>query len=382
MLHVATGFSEEPDGTDAAEEAISMARDKLGTAPAAALVYAGIDMDLPAIGAALRSRFPGIEVAGCTTDGELVEDEGFLEDSVVITLLASDTLRFRAGLGMGASATPEEATAQAVAAARAGESEEPALCIAMPEGIGTSIRDILEGLRAALGPDFPIVGGAAGDQLRFQKTRQIVNDTVTSDAVALMLVYGPVVVSTGAATGYTPMGSRHRVGRAVGPVIHTIGDRPAIELYKDYVQSQSIFFPLAVYEPDRGEGAFVLSSPQRFDEETGAIHFVNAIPEGREVQIATASRDEILDASRQAVAQALAAFPGGQPQAALIFSCAGRRAALGTRTGEEYKSLREVVGADIPTAGFYTYGEIGPVAPGARSLIHTNALVAVLIGTE
>ncbi|QIE43154.1 hypothetical protein G5B39_14025 (plasmid) [Rhodobacteraceae bacterium SC52] len=124
-----------------------------------------------------------------------------------------------------------------------------------------------------------------------------------------------------------------------------------------------------------------MSTPQRFDKDTGSIHLVNPIPADSEVQIATASRDEIIDAARLAGEQAVKAFPSGVPEAALIFSCAGRRAALGTRTNEEYTSLTQSIGKRIPTAGFYTYGEICPPEPDSTSLTHTNALVAVLLGT-
>jgi hypothetical protein len=378
MLNIAAGHSEDTETVAATLEALDMALDGLGTTPKAALVFAGVDTDLPAMVATIRARFPDIELSGCTTDGELSGAEGFLEDSIVITLLASDQIDFTVGMGMAAAGDPAQATAQAVAMARAKTDKAPALCIATPEGLGTNIQHILDGLRAALGADFPIVGGAAGDQLRFSRTSQICNDEIVSDGVVVMLLSGPLHFSCGVATGYTPLGKRHTVTRADGAVIHEIAGKPAIELYDEYVQSHSIFFPLAVHVPDRG--GMVLSTPQRFDSDTGAIHLVNPIPADSEVQIATASRDEIIAAARDAGAQAVAAFPGGAPQAALVFSCAGRRAALGTRTTEEYTCLTEMIGSEIPTAGFYTYGEICPSGPNGRSLAHTNALVAVLLG--
>lgn len=380
MLRIVTGHSEDPDTDIATLEALDNALERLdGIAPRGALVFAAIDTDLPVLAAILRDRLPGVPVSGCTTDGELSGPQGFLEDSIVITLIASDSVEVSVGFGRGAASDPARATADAVAMAKAGATQEPALCIATPEGIGTNIHHILDGLRAVLGTDFPVVGGAAGDQLRFTQTSQICNEAILNDAVVVMLLCGPLVVSCGVATGYTPLGSRHMVTRAEGAEILEIGGRPAIELYDDYVQSHSVHFPLAVHVPERG--GYVLSTPQRFDRETGAIHLVNPIPADSAVQIATASRDEILAAARAAGAQAMAGFPGGKPEAALVFSCAGRRAVLGTRTNEEYRCLTEIIGTEIPTTGFYTYGEISPGGPGGRSLTHTNALVAVLLGT-
>jgi hypothetical protein len=380
MFKIVTGHSEDPESDIATHEAIDNALERLdGTRPCGALVFAAIDIDLAVTLEILCDLLPGIPVSGCTTDGEVSGPVGFLEDSLVITLIASDTVEVSVGYGLDASSNPARATADAVAMARTGLGQEPALCIATPEGIGTNIYHILDGLRAVLGPNFPIVGGAAGDQLRFTKTAQVCGDKVLTDAVVVMLLGGPLVVSSGVATGYAPLGSRHVVTRADGAEIHEIGGRPAVELYDDYVQSHSVHFPLAVHVPERG--GYVLSTPQRFDRKTGSIHLVNPIPSDSEVQIATATRDEIIAAAREAGRQAMAGFPAGKPQAALVFSCAGRRAVLGTRTNEEYLCLSEIIGPDIPTAGFYTYGEIGPGAPNGPSLTHTNALVAVLLGT-
>jgi hypothetical protein len=169
------------------------------------------------------------------------------------------------------------------------------------------------------------------------------------------------------------------VTKAQGAVVHQIDNRPAAHLYGDYLQQPAIFYPLAVHDETRQ--TLVLSSPLNFDAQTGALHMVNPVAENSTVQLATASREEIVDAARNAVGQAFAGFDGETVDVALLFSCAGRRATLGTRTVEEYASVQHVIGEGVPTAGFYCYGEIGPEAKGGPSLTHTNAFVAVLLGT-
>lgn len=382
MLKIGTGWSEDSDTAEATRDALKLAQDQLGGQPAkAAMVFAAIDMDLEVLTRELAEALPGVPVAGCTTDGEVAGPEGFLEDSVVITLFASDTVDFTVGMGAGAIGTPAEATADAVNMARAASDKEPALCIALPEGLGTNIHHLLNGLRDQLGEDFPIVGGAAGDQLRFQGTRQFMNQTIVNDAMVVLMMHGPVIYSCGVATGYEPLGNRHTITKVEGATVYEIDDRPAADLYADYLQQPSIFYPLAVYEEKRQ--SFVLSSPLNFDEETGAIQLVNPVENAAQVQLATATRDEIVDAARTAVQSAYAGFPSNRtPDAALFFSCAGRRATLGTRTAEEYESIADIVGEAIPTSGFYTYGEIGPDQPQGRSVTHTNAFLAVLLGTQ
>ncbi|MGJ8623353.1 MAG: FIST signal transduction protein [Yoonia sp.] len=378
MMKVGTGWSDEPDSAVAATEALDMAVARLdGQAPQAALVYAAVDQDLQQVTGTLRARFPDLLIAGCTTDGEIAGGEGFLEDSLVIMAFASDTLDFAVGIGQGAIGDPAQATADAVAMARAGSSKDPSLCIAMLEGLGTNIHDLAGGLQKAIGAGVPVVGGAAGDQLRFEGTQQLCNDVVTSDAVVVLTIHGPLSISSGVATGYTPLGQPHTLTKADGAVVHQIDNRPAADLYADYLQQPSIFYPLAVRDESRK--SLVLSSPLNFDAETGALHLVNPVAEGSIVQLATASRQEIVDAASNAVGQAAAGFDGKPVDAALLFSCAGRRATLGTRTVEEYDSVRAIVGEDVPTIGFYCYGELGPEVAGGPSLTHTNAFVAVFL---
>jgi len=382
MLKIGTGWSEESNTEDATRDALELAQSQLDGHPAkAAMVFAAIDMDLGVLTKTLADALPGIPIAGCTTDGEVAGPEGFLEDSLVITLFASDSVDFTVGMGHGAIATPAKATADAVLMARQSNERDPALCIALPEGLGTNIHHLLDGLRAQLGDEFPIVGGAAGDQLRFQGTKQFIGEEIVSDAMVVMLMHGPVIYSCGVATGYAPLGNRHMITKVDGATVYEIDDRPAADLYADYLQQPSIFYPLAAYEESRQ--SFVLSSPLNFDEESGAIQLVNPVEHAAQVQIATATRDEIVDAARTAVQDAYAGFPSNRtPDAALFFSCAGRRATLGTRTAEEYESFKDIIGQDIPTSGFYTYGEIGPDQPQGRSVTHTNAFLAVLLGTQ
>jgi len=379
MFKVGTGWSDDPDSRLSVEEALESAEKVLdGAAPKAAMVFAAVDMDLAEVAQVMRGRFPDLLIAGCSTDGEIASGEGFLEDSLVITLFASDSVRFSVGCGQGAIADPAGATRAAVTMAQEGQDEAPALCVTLLEGLGTNIHQLLDGLHTELGDQTVVVGGAAGDQLRFEGTRQLCNDQVMQDSVVTLMIYGDLNISCGVSTGYTPLGQPHQVTSAEGPVVHRIDDRPAADLYADYLQQPSIFYPLAV--KDESRQSLVLSSPLNFDTDSGALHLVNPVAEGSTVQLATASRQEIIDAARNAVGQAVAGFGKSRVDAALLFSCAGRRATLGTRTGEECDGIREIIGHDVPTAGFYCYGEIGPDTAGGPSLTHTNAFVAVFIG--
>jgi hypothetical protein len=118
------------------------------------------------------------------------------------------------------------------------------------------------------------------------------------------------------------------------------------------------------------------------DPDSGAITVSGDIQPGAEVQLTTAATDEIFDGTRSAMTQALAQFPGGKPEAALIFSCAIRKYLLGTRTGTEYDITQEMLGVGVPVCGFYSFGEIAPMAEGGEARYHNETMVALLLGTS
>jgi small ligand-binding sensory domain FIST len=47
---------------------------------------------------------------------------------------------------------------------------------------------------------------------------------------------------------------------------------------------------------------------------------------------------------------------------------------------KEYQTVKEYLG-DIPFCGFYSYGEIGPLSKGSKSLFHGTTFITLLIGS-
>ena len=100
------------------------------------------------------------------------------------------------------------------------------------------------------------------------------------------------------------------------------------------------------------------------------------------MQIAMASNDDILEGTERSVEDALSSFPDGQiPEGALISACATRNWLLGSRTSAEVDIIRTGLGANVPIAGFYAFGEIAPLQLGSAPKFHNETCVIVLIGT-
>ena len=387
MFRMAVGHSDDIDLDAALATVFEQCEAALaGAEPKAGLLMAAWDADHRSIVDTVRKRYPGIELAGSTTAGEMSSVQGFREDSIALTLFASDTVEITAGLGLGLRSDVQAATQAAVDQARGKATLEPSLCIAMPAiGLGQA-GEILDGLRAALGPDVPILGGGAAHEDPSQNpedgvSRQVVDDTLAEGAVAILLFSGPLEFSFGVQTGWRGVGQRATVTRSSPRGVLEIGGRPAVEFYDRYlgVGQPSIGNPLAVFETDAPD--FYLRTPTWFDRESGLVAFLGVIPEGATVQITVAATDEIVDGARASIAAALASFPGGRtPDGALLYSCVTRRFLLGTRAGREIEQVREELGHEVPVAGFYCVGEIAPMPLAAGSQFHNATMVAVLLG--
>jgi hypothetical protein len=68
--------------------------------------FAGIDHDFAAVLNLINEVWPGIELIGCTTDGELSSHQGFAEDSLVMVALAGEGFHVASGVARAVGGDP------------------------------------------------------------------------------------------------------------------------------------------------------------------------------------------------------------------------------------------------------------------------------------
>jgi hypothetical protein len=392
MFEAIVSYSDDVDTADAIDEILRASDEQLkGRVPMAGLLFCGTEYTHKEVLERIHHRFPGLQLIGCTTDGEMSSCGGFTEDAITLTLICSDNIRISAGYGAKAGAEPMAAAAAAVAMARKGLDGDPVLAIILPDGLTSSAFRILEGFAEVLGDGVPVVGGMSADRVAGAKDRystyQFIGDKVLTDAVPVLLFSGPLIHSLGVESGWTPIGEKMTVTRSQANVLYALDDKPAFELYVHYlgnVMKESMAgvgsYPLAIYEP--GLDHYYLRVAKKADPETGAITFLGEIPEGAQVQITQAVRDNVMDGVTRSVASAIDKYRGDQPGVAMMFSCTGRKIALGTKAREEIGRARAGLMSGLPMTGVYTFGEIGPVSAHTRSRYHNTTFVTLLLGEK
>lgn len=377
---VSIGHSEDLETLDAITDVIASCESQLDDAlPQAGLLIASVEHDFAILQEAILARWPGLELIGCTGDGEISSVMGAAEDSVALMLFCSDRVTIRTGVGYDVSRDPEAAVRQALATARQGMQGTPSLCVILPEGWAIDINAVLGTFQSELGPDTLVVGGMTSDAAHSGPTREAWKGEVLQDAVPCMLFYGPLKISTAVKSGMTPVGHEHTITKAEGPFVRTIDDRPPRELWQHYFGQHSLFYPLAVYP--ESDGQFYLSASPYSDPD-GSAYFWNPIPEGARVRFADVTQDELVAAAAEVCDSAVSGYPGVNPAAGLVFSCAGRKAMLGTRVGEEIDLLMARLDRAIPLIGFYSNGELCPLPGQKTTRDHGYTFVTVLIGED
>jgi hypothetical protein len=387
---MAVGHSDDIDFDAALAAVLDECEAGLGGAPAtAAFLLAAWESDHAAILRAIQARFPGIEVVGSSTSGEMTSVLGLVEDSIALAVFSTDTVDITGGLGHDLATDPVAAAYAAVEHARSKTDKPPALCIAFPTIGVVDATVMLAALRSALGPGVPILGGGASPQDPVANPAatsgsQMVGEEVAVGGIAVLLFSGPLAYSYGVETGWRGVGPRATVTSVVDGRIHEIDGRPAVEFFDRYLGTSAagppIANPLAVFATPTATD-FYLRTATDLDRATGDVSIFGPMPAGVTVQLTVAGFDEIVEGARTSISAALRSYPAGhRPDAALVYSCATRRFLLGTRAGREIELVRDLVGMDVPIAGFYCLGEIAPLPAADISQFHNATVVSVLLG--
>jgi hypothetical protein len=181
-----------------------------------------------------------------------------------------------------------------------------------------------------------------------------------------------------------------------GNVIKEIDHEPALDVYMDLLgEERSNRLPEICLEYPFGliDSQSIASRPPYFqircglsvDYERKSITVAGSVPQGSAMTLTSGSRGDLINGARMAAERAKDCLKGYKPELIVVFSCVGRKIVLGRRVEEEVDAVKDVLGADVPTIGFYTYGEIGPVDKLTEDLsavrFHNETMVVWVVGS-
>jgi small ligand-binding sensory domain FIST len=228
-------------------------------------------------------------------------------------------------------------------------------------------------------PGALLAGGMAGGGSARRGPRLFLDGkAVDSGAVGVRLagVTADLVVSQGC----RPIGSPYTVTRAVGHIMHELGGRPPFERLKEIVATLpesdrdllgngglQLGRVIDEYRAEQRHGDFLVRSVVGADPDTGAIVTGDEIEVGQTVQFHVRDAESAHEDLREALEREVTALAGRDPAAALLFTCNARGSRLFSTPNHDAGLVARLLG-EIPSAGFFCAGELGPV--GGKNFLH------------
>lgn len=387
----ASALSLETDGVGAVTDAVLDLRSKLGNRrPDVAFLFVSPhhrQLYQAIVATVLRRLAPG-HLLGCT--GEGVIGAGHEAEQVPALALAAAVLpgvelkairltdkalpgpdcgprRWEEALGLKASAGPQ--------------------FVLLADPFSIHVENLLAGLDFAY-PQAVKIGGVASGLRRPGQNALFMDNYCFSDGAVGLALTGDVHIETLVAHGCRPFGPVFSITKCERNTLYELDRRPALDvlraLYRRASARDQHLMPTSLHlgllmDPFKlgppGPGDFLIRTPVGLDRRRGALVIAALLHEGQTVQFhlrdPKAASEDLTAALRgfsttRFSAQKSDALPP-PPRGALLFSCLGRGKRLFGAADHDAHAFRAELG-DVPLAGLFCNGEIGPV--GGNTYLH------------
>lgn len=364
-VRAGTGFGSSLEAFDAGRSAAAEAVAQLaGEAPALVVVFTTPRFDLPELLAGIRSVTGEATLVGATGSGEILRDAymGF-GAGVGVMVLSAGPYRYGVASATGIKGRLGEVgqTIAREARDRAGPGRHGAVVL-LADALAGDLQQLFQGVYRITGSRVPIVGGAAGDELKFERTLVFHDGAVVEQGAVALWISGDEPFDVITRHGWEPIGVPLLVTRAEGIDIMELDGRPAATVYEEQLGlapgelSGEAFWGTAVHHPlglMQSDGTFIIRVA-RAKSPSGWLRIQGCVPQaGSALQVMATSRDKLLSVTDEVGAMARRR---AEPGALIAFSCAARAKLLGDRVGEEPIRLQRAAG-EAPSFGIYCCGE-------------------------
>jgi hypothetical protein len=334
----------------------------------------------------LRAMFPAAHILGCSTGGQInnndVNDEEIV--AAAISFEATRLVLCRQQIDDAANSREcGEAIGRALAA------DDLAGVFVLSDGLNVNGSELVAGISKVIGSHIPLTGGLAGDGADFKETLVSGDCAPRPRVVAGIGFYGPAIrVGHGSAGGWDQFGPRRQVTKSVGNVLFELDGQPALDLYERYLGPEeskdlpgsALLFPIQVYDLQAPDSA-VVRTVLAIDRDKRSMTFAGDVPQGWTAQLMRGNLDRLAAGAADAARQARSGLDvqDGDRRLSILVSCIGRRLLMGQRAVEEVEAAGAELGANTLRLGFYSYGEISPHAKSGVCELHNQTMTVTTL---
>ena len=224
-----------------------------------------------------------------------------------------------------------------------------------------------------------VMGGMASGGLAQRQTRLFLDGRALSGgAVGAYLPQAEVLALV--AQGCRPVGQPYTITGADGNLILELGGRPPLTRLRELAAAlparerellgQGLLLGVVIdeYRAESRQGDFLIRGIVGADPESGAIAVGDDVEVGQTVQLHVRDAQSADEDLRRTLRRAAGELGGRRAAGALLFTCNGRGSRMFSEPDHDAGLIAEVLG-DVPVAGFFCGGELGPV--GGQNFLHT-----------
>ena len=324
------------------------------------IFFCSPEYDLDELASELKTLFSGVQVVGCTTAGE-IGLAGYLDRSITGASFGVDSFTAASGLlsdlkqfTFASARSLGQELLQGLETTQPGVNVSNTFALLLIDGLSRREEPVAAALQSALG-EIPLIGGSAGQGLRFERTRVYADGCFHDDSAVVTLVTTPLAFTTFKAQHFVPTDRRVVVTEADPErrVVQELDGFPAAAFYAELVGSSESALDAARFAAEPVvvliDGTNYVRSIQKANPD-GTLTFYSAIDEGLVLRTARGvdlvqNLEEAFDAVRATI---------GPPQLVIACDCILRRLEIIQR---ELVGRVDALFRDNNVVGFNSYGE-------------------------
>jgi hypothetical protein len=384
MLNVLTAFTEEIDVVDLAVREIleQLDLEKKQRANSLGIVHCFSDFVDSGVVKALSAKLP-FDTVGCTTMSASTSS-GISQMGLTVTVLTSDDVRFAGGVSAPIAGSVDGPLTELYNNVTAKLAEKPAMLMPfVPFLLNVGGDEFVEGLDALSG-GVPAFGTTAiSNEPDFSRTYIFYNGESYPSSMALAAIGGgakPEFLSV-SLDEENILKQKALVTGTSRNILQTINNMPAVKylesigLAKDGDVGGIASMPFIIYLED---GSILIRACFGATEE-GALILGGAAPANSAVAIGTMGFEDVINSTERKITEALKAAGG---RGLLMYSCGGRKLALGVQTLAEHEKARDCIAGKAPYHFVYSGGEIFPSVLGGGKVVNhlqNNSLIICIL---
>jgi hypothetical protein len=385
---IGVGKSNLRDPITAGEEAAKIALAKLnGLKPIMAIIFAATGYDQNKLMLGITNVIGNTPISGCSGEG-IITNEGADEGGCAVGIMlfaAESKLNFHNVIAKGLKEDSYGCGEKIAKVVNKFSQKNGGVLMLYLDSMTANTTKIFKALDEKLKPNVLILGGTAGDMMKFKKTYQYHNGKIYEDAASAVYIDGAITTDWLVSHGCEEIGLEQTATKTDKNSLVEIDNQPTWEVFKKYLPGEpDVFKAEDAFHLCIGElhalgkpygNKLIIRMPVGLTPETGAVNFSVEIPQGTTIHFTRRDPQIIAEKAMSDFKELLERNKGKKIIAIFQYDCAGRGQVIYGRDLNKalIKPLQQLVDPDIPWIGFFTYGEIAPI--GKKVFFHNFTVV-------